>query len=155
MHFLIYTSEPVKDQHIRALEDDYLRRMRGWAPVQLVTKQGSRSDRSQNIRAGVGLRTGLPPSSRGGYIVLLDEAGVSKTSREFSLLLERSMQMGSRDTIFAIGPADGWSSSHREEADIILSLSPLTFPHQLVRLLLIEQIYRGMTMIQGKPYHRD
>jgi 23S rRNA (pseudouridine1915-N3)-methyltransferase len=149
MHFLLYTTEPVKDQHIRALEDNYLRRMRGWAPVQLVTKQGSRSDRSQSLRAG------LPQSSRAGYVVLLDEAGVSKTSREFSLLLERSMQMGSRDTIFAIGPADGWSSSHREEADIILSLSPLTFPHQLVRLLLIEQIYRGMTMIQGKPYHRD
>ena len=149
MHFLIFTSEPIKDKNIRALEDDYLRRMRGWAPVQLVTKQGSRSDRSQIIRAG------LPPSSRDGYIVLLDEAGVSKTSREFSLLLERSMQLGSRDTIFAIGPADGWSAAHRDEADIILSLSPLTFPHQLVRLLLIEQIYRGMTIIQGKPYHRD
>ena len=80
MHFLIYTSEPVKDQHIRALEDDYLRRMRGWAPVQLVTKQGSRSDRSQNIRTGVGLRAGLPPSSRAGYIVAPEKGLFSEIS---------------------------------------------------------------------------
>jgi len=148
MHVIIFTSEAVKDQQLRTLEDDYLKRMRGWLPLSLVTKQSSRSDREQSVRAS------LPQTSRSGYLILLDETGLPKTSREFSTLLERSMQMGTRHTIFAIGPANGWSPSQRAEADLLLSLSSLTFPHQLVRLLLIEQIYRGMTMILGKPYHK-
>lgn len=147
MRFIIFTSEPVKDSHLIALEEDYLKRMRGWAPVVLMTKESRERHK--------GPRAYLPASLRDAFVILLDEQGEKPNSPAFSRLLDHSMQLGGRDTVFCIGPAQGWQPAERTEADRILSLSPLTFPHQLVRLLLIEQLYRGLSILRAHPYHKQ
>lgn len=147
MRFILFTSEPVRDSHILALEEDYLKRMRGWAPLVLMTKESRERPK--------GPRGFLPASLREAFVVLLDEQGEKLTSTAFSGLLDQSMRLGGRDTVFCIGPAQGWQPAERNEADRILSLSPMTFPHQLVRLLLIEQLYRGLSLQRGHPYHKN
>lgn len=147
MRFIIFTSEPVKDSHLIALEEDYLKRMRSWAPVVLMTKESR--DRHPGPRAF------LPPSLRDAFVVLLDEEGETLSSTKFSGMLDKSMRLGGRDAVFCIGPAQGWRPEDRSEADRMLSLSPMTFPHQLVRLLLIEQLYRGLSILRGHPYHKS
>ncbi len=83
-----------------------------------------------------------------GFKVLLDERGELLTSEEFALLLKR------REISFAVGPADGFLEKERQRADFVLSLSKLTLQHDLARILLLEQIYRGLMILRGHPYHR-
>lgn len=146
MRFIIFTSEPFKDAHLLALEEDYLKRMRGWAPVVLMTKESRERHK--------GPRGFLPASVRESFVVLLDEQGEKLSSTGFSGLLDQSMKQGGRDTVFCIGPAQGWRPEERGEADRLISLSSMTFPHQLVRLLLVEQLYRGLSILRGHPYHK-
>jgi 23S rRNA (pseudouridine1915-N3)-methyltransferase len=88
------------------------------------------------------------------YVIVLDEVGKEYTSIEIERLLSSRMQMGTRHLAFVIGGSFGFSERVRQAADTILSLSKLTFPHQLVRLLLVEQIYRAHTMMRGIKYHK-
>ena len=86
--------------------------------------------------------------------VVLDERGRAVTTRDLSGWLERWLASG-RDVGMVIGSADGLHASVKAAADLTLSLSPLTLPHGLVRVLLAEQLYRGMSLLRGHPYHRD
>ncbi len=165
MRFVIFTSEPVKEPHIASLEENYLNRMKSWIPISLESQTGSRSPsfRSRRSSSGkgsssghpAGRRTFLPPALQRGFLILLDETGRSLNSRQFATLLVQATHRSECDTVFAIGPATGWTPTQREEADMLLSLSPMTFPHQIVRLLLLEQIYRGLAINRGLPYHKD
>jgi 23S rRNA (pseudouridine1915-N3)-methyltransferase len=88
------------------------------------------------------------------YLVVLDERGKSISSQEFSKLIGARMNAGTRSLCFVIGGAFGFSEKVRQEADYILSLSALTLPHQLTRLVLLEQIYRAHTILRGIRYHK-
>jgi 23S rRNA (pseudouridine1915-N3)-methyltransferase len=89
----------------------------------------------------------------GAFVIVLDERGRQLTSAGLAGLLERHMVTGTAEWALVIGGAHGLSDRVRERADLVLSLSPLTFPHQLARLLLLEQLYRGCTIIRNEPYH--
>lgn len=89
----------------------------------------------------------------GDHLVLFDEKGSTYTSKQMSFQIEQHMQKGTRTLVFAIGGAFGFSSQVRLRANETWSLSSLTFPHQLVRLLCMEQIYRCFTIIKGEAYH--
>lgn len=89
------------------------------------------------------------------YLVLLDEKGESLSSRALATSLERRLQSGKKRMVFLVGGAFGVSDQIRKRADYILSLSPLTFSHQMVRLFLLEQLYRSMTILRGESYHND
>lgn len=91
---------------------------------------------------------------RGSYLIGLTEGGKDFTSKVFADFLEGLMERGTKKVIFLIGGADGFSSGWRERCDTILSLSHLTFSHQLARLILVEQVYRALSIIQHSPYHR-
>ena len=84
-------------------------------------------------------------------IISLTEEGKFFNSQEFSNLL---MNYNNRKVSFLIGDADGLSNDIKSSSDLLLSLSPLTFPHELARLILIEQIYRAVSISQNSPYHR-
>lgn len=86
------------------------------------------------------------------YIVLLDEVGTAITSPALADLLEATLST-SRRIVIIIGGAYGVDETVRQRANFIWSLSPLVFPHQLVRLILIEQLYRGQEIAAGRPYH--
>ena len=91
----------------------------------------------------------------GGKLIALDERGRAMTSPEFSKKLFQMRDDGARHLLFVIGGPDGLDKSIRQRADLILSFSLLTWPHQIVRSLLCEQIYRSITIESGHPYHRQ
>ncbi len=88
------------------------------------------------------------------FVVLLDERGKDMASREFAAKLS-VWQESANDLAFIIGGADGVSEDVRKRADLTLSFGKQTWPHRLVRVMLLEQIYRAKQIIAGHPYHRD
>ena len=85
--------------------------------------------------------------------VFLDPAGRPAGSGEFTALVSRA-ETEARDLVFLVGGADGLPPEWRPRADMLLSLSPMTFPHELARVMLAEQIYRAVTTLRGHPYPR-
>ncbi|RWX74531.1 23S rRNA (pseudouridine(1915)-N(3))-methyltransferase RlmH [Neorhizobium lilium] len=90
----------------------------------------------------------------GSILVLLDERGKTLDSEAFASLLGRHRDSGKRDLMIAIGGADGLDPELRARADLVLNLGSMTWPHQLVRILIAEQLYRAVTILSGHPYHR-
>ena len=88
-------------------------------------------------------------------LVALDEKGKTLSTVDLSQYLERVLSSGTKRLVFAIGGGYGLDQSVRDRAQLVWSLSPLTFPHQLVRLILSEQIYRAFTVIKGEKYHHE
>jgi 23S rRNA (pseudouridine1915-N3)-methyltransferase len=86
--------------------------------------------------------------------IFLDSRGRNMTSETFASWLGKRRDDGAQHLIFAIGPADGWSSVAREHAQLLLSLGSMTMAHSLARLVLAEQLYRAFTILSGHPYHR-
>ena len=86
-------------------------------------------------------------------LVLLDSRGKMMTSETFAAWLGTQRDGGAQQTVFAVGPASGWSDASRQRADLQLSLGPMTLAHALARLVLAEQLYRAVTILSGHPYH--
>ncbi|MDR0590993.1 MAG: 23S rRNA (pseudouridine(1915)-N(3))-methyltransferase RlmH [Candidatus Nomurabacteria bacterium] len=125
---------------------DYEKRLQGvfairWVLVPNSAKNGpeARKTESEGIFKAI---------NSSDYIVLLDERGVQLTSPEFSELLTTE-----HSPVLVIGGAYGVSDELRQRADKVVALGKMVFPHQLVRLILTEQIYRAQTIAQGHPYH--
>ena len=87
------------------------------------------------------------------YAILLDSRGLQYTSEEFAAQLGRLRDDGTQRLILAVGPADGWSATARQRANLLFSLGRITLPHQLARVVLAEQVYRALTILAGHPYH--
>jgi 23S rRNA (pseudouridine1915-N3)-methyltransferase len=113
-------------------------------------EKGSEVERLKHAQAQVV----LSQVKEGECLVVLDEDGKSFTSVQFADWLHKSMVGGVSQIVFAIGGAYGWADDVRKRADMVLSLSQLTFPHQLCRLILIEQLYRVFSILDGSPYHK-
>ncbi|SRR5579885_461128 len=90
----------------------------------------------------------------GSSRIVLDPAGRQWTSPQFAGLLDRLRQGGTRAVSFCIGGADGFSPEFRSGADLLFSLSAMTMPHELARVVLLEQLYRAWTTMAGHPYPR-
>lgn len=113
------------------------------------SRAGSATRRKAEEAAAV--HTALPE----GLLVALDEGGRSLTSQAFAERLRQWRDDGRATVNFVIGGADGLDPELRSAAELTLSFSPLTWPHQLVRIMLAEQLYRATTIISGHPYHRE
>lgn len=87
-------------------------------------------------------------------LILLDEQGKTPDSEQFATMLSRWNDSGKRDLVIAIGGADGHDPSLHQRADAMICFGKMTWPHQLVRILLAEQLYRATTILAGHPYHR-
>jgi len=121
--------------------DLYRKRLPGLSIVEL--RDGTPEKEAEAIRAA------WRPDER---LVVLMEQGETLASIPFARRLE---QISSDRIAFVIGGADGLTDALKEEADWRLSLSPMTFPHELARLMLIEQLFRAQAILQGRPYHRE
>ena len=86
-------------------------------------------------------------------LVLLDSRGRQLASEEIANFLSYHQSHGTQELLFAVGPADGWSETTRAAAKSILSFGKVTLPHELARVVLLEQLYRGFTILKGHPYH--
>ncbi|OLP60351.1 23S rRNA (pseudouridine(1915)-N(3))-methyltransferase RlmH [Xaviernesmea oryzae] len=100
---------------------------------------------------GILLEKALPDNS---VLLLLDERGKALGSEEFAQMIATYRDSGKREMMIAIGGADGLDPPLRERADAVLCLGRMTWPHQLVRILIAEQLYRAVTILSGHPYHR-
>ena len=90
-----------------------------------------------------------------GLVIGLDERGQALASETFAARLATARDSGLANASFIIGGADGLSAACRAKCDLVLSFGAMTLPHQLVRVLVMEQIYRAMTIMGGHPYHRS
>jgi len=91
----------------------------------------------------------------GDNVILLDEHGVEWTSMEFAAQLESRISRLGKDIVFVIGGAYGFAQSVYDRADSKISLSKMTFSHQMVRAIFVEQLYRAFTIMRGEPYHHE
>lgn len=90
----------------------------------------------------------------GAVLILLDERGKALDSPAFASLIGKFRDQGKREMMIAIGGADGLDPALYERADAVINLGSMTWPHQLVRILIAEQLYRAVTILSGHPYHR-
>lgn len=144
------------DAHIEALCQDYLKRLTHYLPVrvqvipELRNTKAMTPDQQKQAEGELILRA-VPQSAE---LILLDEHGREYRSIEFAQQIQKKMSSG-RDIFFAIGGPYGFSQAVYARANSKISLSQMTFSHQMVRLFLIEQIYRAMTILRGEPYHHE
>ena len=94
----------------------------------------------------------LPPKA---FSIVLDERGKAMASEAFAAMLQRHLDGGTQDLSIVIGGPDGHAVSTRDQAGLLLSFGPMTWPHRLVRIMLFEQIYRAVTILVNHPYHRS
>jgi|SRR5688572_30877818 23S rRNA (pseudouridine1915-N3)-methyltransferase len=139
MRYRVVAVGRVKDAALRAACDEYLDRLRRYARVEEREVQGE-----ARLLEAVG---------EGSRLVALSRAGDAWTSAELAAWTAR-WEMDGRDVAFAIGGADGLPAPVLAQAERIWSLSRLTFPHELARVILYEQLYRAYTIRRGEPYHR-
>lgn len=135
----------------------YMDRLRHYLPVELlvipdVKATKAMTEAKQKDAEGKAILASLQP---GDNVILLDERGRQMTSREFSEMIVEKMNRGLRRLVFVIGGPYGFSADVYARADSQLSLSRMTFTHEMVRLFFIEQVYRAMTITRGEPYHHD
>jgi 23S rRNA (pseudouridine1915-N3)-methyltransferase len=140
--------------------EDYARRMPREARIEVTEiKPAARGRQAQSAASISGILAveksrflaALPP---GCVRIALDERGKPLTTVELARKLAAWMQ-GGQDVAFMIGSADGLDQELKNSADLLLALSAMTLPHALVRVLLAEQLYRAMSLIQNHPYHRE
>ena len=122
----------------------------GFDVAELAESRAS-SAQSRKVDEAKGLRAVLAE----GIVVALDERGKSLGSEAFAQQIARWRDDGRPALNFLIGGADGLDPHLVQSADLVLSFSPLTWPHQMVRILLAEQLYRATTILSGHPYHRE
>ena len=94
----------------------------------------------------------IQPADR---VILLDEKGKPFTSMQFSQYLQKTMNTGAKHVYFLVGGPYGFSDAIYQRADGKIRLSDMTFSHQMIRLFFLEQVYRGLTILKGEPYHHE
>ncbi|HJT01383.1 MAG TPA: 23S rRNA (pseudouridine(1915)-N(3))-methyltransferase RlmH [Terriglobales bacterium] len=133
-----------KDPAIQALTAEYLKRLSAYTQVEPLAVG------SEAALLRLASRTGNRPATR---LVLLDTRGKQFASEEFATFLDEQQGHGGQPLLFAIGPADGFSQEARKAASVLISLGKMTLPHELARVVLLEQLYRAFTILKGHPYH--
>jgi 23S rRNA (pseudouridine1915-N3)-methyltransferase len=136
--FILYVGKP-RDAGLNAFAEEYVKRTTRWAKVEMREIPAGRDDWWDRNSAA--------------YKVLLDPAGRVMDSGQFTAMMER-LEREARDTVFVIGGADGLPEAWKKRADLLLSVSAMTFPHELARAILAEQIYRAWATLKGHPYPR-
>lgn len=149
----------LKERYLKDAVDEYLKRLRPYASVDVVevADEPIPQKASEAEEAGVLRREGeriLGALRQGTYVICLDIPGNQLSSEEFSRLLDDLALRGRSDVTFIIGGSLGLAPEVLAQADMRLSLSKMTFPHQIVRVILLEQIYRAFKISRGEMYHK-
>lgn len=153
---LLMVGKTVKDFVIKGF-DDYQQRVIHYLPYETKVIPDLKSTKKlnmdqQKIKEGELILLQLKNSD---FVVLLDEHGKEFSSVSFARWMEKQMMTGLKNVVFIIGGAYGFSDAVYQRSNFKLSLSKMTFSHQMVRLLFIEQLYRAMTILKGEPYHHQ
>ena len=139
-----------KDKNWKALQDGYLKRLSHFVKCEITEIRDSAPHEGPEIE---GKRI-LESLNQKTFAVLLDVGGKGLSSQQLAGTIEKWQLNGMKDVSFIIGGADGVSEEIRGKADYLLSLSFLTFTHDMARVVLLEQLYRGYSIIKGFPYQK-
>ena len=139
MKILLYYIGKPRDPNANALAAEYIKRVQRYARCEMREIHPARFD----------LWAKHPSATR----ILLDPDGKRLDSHQFTRLVSKAEQEA-RDLVFVIGGASGYPAGWREKADALLSLSAMTLPHELARVMIAEQIYRAFTILRGHPYSK-
>jgi 23S rRNA (pseudouridine1915-N3)-methyltransferase len=136
---------------------EYESRIKRYVPFEIVEipapkNPGNISHVEQNARESELIRKRF---FQGDVIILLDEKGTEMKSTEFASFLNKQFLSGNKNLVFVVGGPFGFDPSMKKQASSIISLSRMTFSHQLVRLFFTEQLYRALTIIRGESYHHE
>jgi 23S rRNA (pseudouridine1915-N3)-methyltransferase len=155
MKIVVLSVGRVRQRFVLDAEGEYLQRIKGSFQVELVElgMESPESMKPAEVQAREAEEV-LKKIKTYDYLVVLDERGKEMSSKALSEFIQTRMNSGIKSVCFVIGGAYGFAEKVRQEADLILSLSALTFPHQLTRMLLVEQLYRSHTLIKGISYHK-
>ena len=141
----------------REAQDEYVRRLTHYLPFSLriipdVKNAARLTESQQKVQEGQQILKALQPSDQ---CVLLNEKGTEYTSIGFSGYLSKRLQQASKRLVFVIGGPYGFSDAVYVRASDRISVSRMTFSHQMVRVIFLEQLYRSMTIIRGESYHHE
>lgn len=145
------------DKRLTTLIDEYAERVKHYMPFDMevipeLKNTKALSAEQQKEKEGELLQKQLRD---GDYIVLLDEGGKELRSIEFAVYLEKKQSQVARRLVFVVGGPYGFSPTLYKLAKEKISLSKMTFSHQMIRLFFVEQLYRAMTILRGEPYHHE
>jgi 23S rRNA (pseudouridine1915-N3)-methyltransferase len=145
------------DKHFVALIDDYVERTKHYLGFEVevipdLKNNKNLSEEQQKEKEGELILKALQPAD---YVVLLDEGGKEMRSVEFAQYMRHKMNTVSKRLVFIIGGAYGFSEKVYQMAAEKMSLSRMTFSHQMVRLIFVEQLYRALSILAGSPYHHE
>jgi len=141
------------DDRITSIVDDYLKRIKN-IDITIKIVPCAKKKYSVEVQKSEEGRSILSFIDGSEFVAILDDKGDSFTSRQFAEWLERR-QTSSRNITFVVGGAYGFSNEVYDRADSRISLSKMTFSHQIVRAIFAEQLYRAFTIIAGLPYHHE
>ena len=145
------------DNYLLSAISEYQKRLCKYIRFSIVeisnVKQAKKKSKLEIVRdEEVQISKNISPSD---YVILLDEKGESFTSFKFAKKLQNWMMMGKKRLVFVVGGPYGFSSNIYDRGNEILSLSQMTFSHQMVRVFFVEQLYRGFSILNKEPYHHD
>ncbi|MFC2451861.1 MAG: 23S rRNA (pseudouridine(1915)-N(3))-methyltransferase RlmH [Tannerella forsythia] len=155
MNIVLLTVGKTEESYWKEALAEYQRRLQHYVPFELQALPEVKNTKNltmsqQKTQEGVLIRKAM---QAGDWFVLLDEQGKEYTSMQFAAYLEKKIQIVSRRLVFVIGGPYGFSDEVYQMASERLSLSKMTFSHQMIRPIFVEQLYRAMTILRGEPYH--
>ena len=141
-----------KEPAIEALTAEYLKRISRYGAVECVVLRDEAALLELAGRAASS-RRGRTASGTNSTLVLMDSQGKEFSSEQFAIFLRDYQDRNPLPLVFAVGPANGFSESTKAAAQQTFSLGKITLPHELARVVLLEQVYRAFTILNGHPYH--
>src|SRR5574337_1248303 len=154
MRIRVFWEGKTKDPHLRALVTEYTNRIAKFTDIVIEELPEAKKSRGGSAKKASPVELRMLEKMGNSTRVFLDPQGAEWTSREFAMWLGDQGVHGTREIAFVVGAADGFSPAFRQHANVLLSLSRMTLTHDWTRAMLLEQIYRGFTILRGFPYAR-
>ena len=154
MRFAIVAVGRLKERHWREAAEEYLKRLTPYARIDITEVPGRDVTADEPLALALEAEGILRALPEGAVVAVLDPLGRERSSEEFAAWLDRLGVKGRSHVAFVIGGAAGLHADVLARADERLSFGPMTLPHQLARVVLLEQLYRAFRINRGEPYHR-
>ena len=157
MKIILLTVGKTTSSNLIKLQEDYQNRLKFYIPFEMVVIPELKNTKNLSVSEQVEKEADLilKQLEPNDEIILLDEKGKQFTSVRFSEFISKKMLSSIKRTVFVVGGPYGFSERVYNRANSMVSLSAMTFSHQMIRLIFVEQLYRAMTILKGEPYHHE
>lgn len=159
MNITLITVGKIKEKYLRDAIDEYSKRLSRYCKLEIIEVPDEKTPENASLKDDINIKNKegdliLSKVKDNAYVVAMDLKGKHITSEEFAGFIDNCAIEGHSNLVFIIGGSLGLSEAVLKRANYKLCFSKMTFPHQLFRVMLLEQIYRGFRIIKGEPYHK-